>query len=87
MEQTGQPPSYDELAALVMVLKAKLEELEAENAELKRRLGLNSRNSSAPPSADGLEKPPPRSMRGKSGRRPGDSPESCGTWVTIRGEC
>jgi transposase len=78
VEQTGQPPSYDELAALVMVLKAKLEELEAENAELKRRLGLNSRNSSAPPSADGLEKPPPRSMRGKSGRRPGKQPGSPG---------
>jgi transposase len=79
VEQTGQqPPSYDELAVLVMVLKAKLEELEAENAELKRRLGLNSRNSSKPPSADGLEKPPPKSMRGKSGRRPGKQPGSPG---------
>jgi transposase len=79
VEQTGQqPPSYDELAVLVMVLKAKLEELEAENAELKRRLGRNSRNSSTPPSADGLDKPPPRSMRGKSGRKPGKQPGSPG---------
>lgn len=78
MEQTGQAPSYDELAVLVMVLKTKLEELEAENAELKRRLGLNSRNSSQPPSADGLDRPPPRSMRGKSGRRPGKQPGSPG---------
>ena len=38
--QTGQSPSYDELAELVMVMvrKTKLEELAAENAELKRRL-------------------------------------------------
>lgn len=78
MEQTGQSPSYDELAVLVRVLKAKLEELEAENAELKRRLGLNSRNSSRPPSADGLEKPPPKSMRGKSGCKPGKQPGSPG---------
>ena len=78
MEQPGQPPSYDELTVLVMVLKTKLEELEAENAELKRRLGRNSRNSSTPPSADGLDKPPPRSMRGKSGRRPGKQPGSPG---------
>ena len=61
MEQTGQPLSYDELAVLVMVLKSRLEEvearadrLEAENAELRRRAGLNSRNSAKPPSADGL---------------------------------
>jgi transposase len=79
VEQPGQPPSYDELAVLVTVLKTRLEELEAENAELKRRLGVNSRNSSKPPSADGLEKPPPRSMRGRSGRRPGKQPGSPGT--------
>lgn len=79
MEQAGQSPSYDELAALVMVLKTKVEELEAENAELKRRLGRNSRNSSTPPSAEGLEKPPPRSMRGKSGRRAGKQPGSPGS--------
>ena len=85
MEQTGQPPSYDELAVLVMVLKARLEEvearadrLEAENAELRGKAGKNSRNSSTPPSADGLAKPPPRSMRGTSGRRPGKQPGSPG---------
>jgi hypothetical protein len=43
VEQTGQPPSYDELAVLVMVLKAKLYELAAENVELSGVLGLNSR--------------------------------------------
>ncbi|MDB4872471.1 MAG: hypothetical protein JWL97_3475 [Gemmatimonadales bacterium] len=79
MEQTGQGPSYDELAVLVMVLKTQVDQLAAENAELKRRLGLNSRNSSKPPSADGLDKPPPKSMRGKSGRKPGKQPGSPGT--------
>ena len=35
--------------------------LRAENGELRRRLGLNSKNSSKPPSSDGLDKPPPAS--------------------------
>lgn len=77
--QTGnERPSYDELAALVVQqaqvineLRARVAALEAENAELKRRLGMNSTNSSQPPSADGLAKPVRKSLRGKTGRKPG----------------
>lgn len=71
-------PSYDELAALVVEqarviseLRARVDALEAENAELRRRLGMNSANSSQPPSSDGLAKPARKSLRGKSGRKPG----------------
>jgi hypothetical protein len=46
---------YDELAALVVGLVARVETLEAENAELRRRLGMNSTNSSVPPSKDSIE--------------------------------
>jgi hypothetical protein len=46
----------------------------AEIAELGRQLGLNSRNSSKPPSADGLAKPAPKSLRKRIGRRPGEQP-------------
>ena len=36
-----------------------------------RRLGQNSKNSSRPPSSDGLAKPAPKSLRKKTGRKPG----------------
>jgi transposase len=39
-------------------------------AELERRVGLNSTNSSKPPSSDGLKKPPPKARRVSSLRKP-----------------
>lgn len=71
-------PSYEELAALVAAQAAEIERLKARVAELEARLGLNSRNSSKPPSSDGLAKPAPKSLRGKSGRKPGGQPGHTG---------
>jgi len=47
--------------------------LQARNAKLERRLGLNSGNSGKSPSSDGLKKKPARtsSLRGRSGKRTG----------------
>jgi transposase len=53
-----------ELFAQVRALTSKVVELEA-------RLALNSRNSSKPPSSDGLNKPKPKSLRKASGRPKG----------------
>lgn len=49
----------------------RIAELEAEVAELRARVGQNPRNSSRPPSSEGLGKPAPKSQRRRSGRRPG----------------
>ncbi|MBA3489616.1 MAG: IS66 family transposase [Longispora sp.] len=64
-------PSYDELFAENTVLKALIVKLEARITDLEARLKMTSQNSSKPPSADGLAKPAPKSLRGKSGRKPG----------------
>jgi transposase len=66
-----QASTIAEQAALIEVLQAQV-------AELARRLGLNSRNSSKPPSSDGLGKPPPRSQRKALGRRQGKQPGAAG---------
>jgi transposase len=67
-EAEPQQPPYDELASLVAAQAARIVELEAELAELKRRLGTNSSNSSRPPSQDGLGKSK-RSSGASGGKR------------------
>lgn len=52
-------------------LATRVQFLERELSDLKNRLSKNSRNSSKPPSLDGYRKPEPKSLREKSGRKPG----------------
>jgi transposase len=56
------------LQTTVEALTATLKELRAEIAALRAQLATTSKNSSKPPSSDGLAKPAPRSLRRKGGR-------------------
>jgi len=78
-------PTYEELADLVVALRAhivaqdaRIAELDARIADLERQVASTSRNSSKPPSSDGLGKPNPKSLRGKSGRKPVARPVMAG---------
>ncbi len=57
--------------AEIAVLREQLAAVQSQVADLAAQVKLNSRNSSKPPSSDGLAKPAPKSLRGKSGRKPG----------------
>ena len=62
------------LITLVLGLEGKVRALQREVQRLKDRLALTSRNSSKPPSTDGLAKPAPKSLRKKTGRKRGGQP-------------
>jgi transposase len=63
-------------AAQLAVRDARIDALAAQVAELQRRLGKDSGSSSKPPSSDSpyTKKPKDRSLRGRSGRKPGKQP-------------
>jgi transposase len=66
---TDLPDDRDTLKATIRQLLEKIEQLEAENAELRRRLELDSHNSHKPPSSDGYRKKTGKPGLPKAGNR------------------
>lgn len=72
------------LQAHLAAEQRRIETLEAENRELRHRLGLTSQNSHNPPSSDRFVKP--KSLRRPSGRSPGGQPGHPGYTLRRVGE-
>ena len=61
----------DAIVDLFMQMKTMMETMEARIQVLEDRLAKNSSNSSKPPSSDGYQKPAPKSLRKRHGRKSG----------------
>lgn len=64
----------DALWMICRQMKQQINQLEGRVKTLEERLNKNSQNSSKPPSSDGLQKPNPKNLRGKSGKNRGGQP-------------
>jgi len=60
-------------------LQRTIDELNLAIKALTEKLGMNSRNSSKPPSSDGLDKPTPKSLKQPTGKKPGGQAGHPGT--------
>jgi transposase len=58
-------------ALKIVTLEERLHRLEQQVEKLTLQKAKNSKNSSKPPSTDGFKKPKPKSLRKKTGRKPG----------------
>jgi len=73
-------------AEIIKGLHQTIDELKQTIKELTEKLGRNSRNSSKPPSSDGLSKPAPQSLRKPSGKKAGGQQGHQGVHLTTMAE-
>ena len=59
------------LESIIQQQQLQIQQLQIKVHDLETRLAKNSSNSSKPPSSDGIKKPKTKSLREKSGKKPG----------------
>ena len=84
-QSLGRPPMRS-CATRWDSVRAMIEKLTVEMAELRARPAMNSRNSSKPPSSDGYAKPAPESRRVRSGKKQGKHPGDPGRHLAQRSD-
>jgi transposase len=68
---------------IIRSLNETIAELNQRIKELTEQLGMNSRNSSKPPSSDEFNKPTPKSLRSPSGKKAGGQPGHPGSHFNV----
>ncbi len=63
--------SQSAVKAIALIYESKFQKMEVRIKELEDQIAKNSKNSSKPPSSDGYNKPSPKSLRKKTGRKLG----------------
>jgi transposase len=74
--------SHAEKDALILMLQEQIKAVQEAVKQLQSRGKLNSRNSSKPPSSDGLNKPAPKSLRTASGKPTGGQKGHAGSTLS-----
>jgi len=78
--------TVDESHLTIKGLNETIDELNLTIKALTEKLGMNSRNSSKPPSTDGFDKPSPKSLKQPSGKKPGGQAGHSGSHLSITTE-
>ncbi len=75
--------SVEEMTKQIEALNEQIEVLNKQIKDLKEKNNKNSKNSSKPPSSDGLKKPAPKSLRKSSGKKQGGQDGHQGAYLSV----
>jgi transposase len=78
-----QTSTIENQTSVIDKLRSELSEKNIIIKKLQEQLGMNSQNSSKPPSTDGFTKPQPKSLRKSSGKKPGAQKGHKGTGLKL----